>query len=413
VVHHADVVIVGGGIAGGGLAVVLARAGLEVLVLERQAQRRDRVLGEFMPPWGYRELQLTDLLDVVMQAEGTVVTRMVGYDEVVPADVAEATALDVTSVLPGVPGALHLSHPGACEALLGAAADAGARVVRAATEIAVTAGEHPSVRFRHDRDGARCEARSGLVVGADGRSSAVRRQVGIPLHGTGPNTFAAGLLVDGVDGWAEATGTQGTYGDVLFYITPRQNGRTRLYLCWRKDDPGRFAGPHGATRFLDCFGSLRCLPDPEMFRQGVPAGPCASHPFAETWTDRPYVPGVVLVGDAAGYNDPIIGQGLSIAIRDVRLVSQAILESAGWSPSMFAPYAVERAERMRRLRATAEAMTRMRATFTEEGRQRRAAAFARFGDPVARMPIEASLYGPELLPAEAFERQAADRMLAL
>jgi hypothetical protein len=55
----------------------------------------------------------------------------------------------------------------------------------------------------------------------------------------------------------------------------------------------------------------------------------------------------------------------------------------------------------------------MRATFTEEGRQRRAAAFARFGDPVARMPIEASLYGPELLPAEAFERQAADRMLAL
>jgi menaquinone-9 beta-reductase len=34
---------------------------------------------------------------------------------------------------------------------------------------------------------------------------------------------------------------------------------------------------------------------------------------------------VVLVGDAAGHNDPIIGQGLSIALRDVRLVGEAIL----------------------------------------------------------------------------------------
>jgi len=41
-------------------------------------------------------------------------------------------------------------------------------------------------------------------------------------------------------------------------------------------------------------------------------------------------------------------------------------------------------------------------------------AIGRFAvDPTARLPIAAALVGPELLPAEAFTREAADRMLAL
>jgi hypothetical protein len=74
---------------------------------------------------------------------------------------------------------------------------------------------------------------------------------------------------------------------------------------------------------------------------------------------------------------------------------------------------------MRRLRGTAEAMTRLRADFTREGHRRRDAAFARFAaDPAARMPIAAGWVGPEALPPEAlppeaFTREAADRMLAL
>jgi flavin-dependent dehydrogenase len=43
-----DVVIVGAGIAGASLATVLARSGIEVVVLERQREYRDRVRGEFM-----------------------------------------------------------------------------------------------------------------------------------------------------------------------------------------------------------------------------------------------------------------------------------------------------------------------------------------------------------------------------
>jgi hypothetical protein len=95
-------------------------------------------------------------------------------------------------------------------------------------------------------------------------------------------------------------------------------------------------------------------------------------------------------------------------------VSQALLATSDWSEGVFEDYATERTERMRRLGATAEAVTRLRCDFTPEGKQRRMAAFQRFAtDPMARLPIAAGLVGPELLPEQAFTREAADAMLAL
>jgi 2-polyprenyl-6-methoxyphenol hydroxylase-like FAD-dependent oxidoreductase len=50
--HAADVVVIGGGIAGSGLASMLARAGVSVTVLERTKTFPDRVRGEMWTPWG-------------------------------------------------------------------------------------------------------------------------------------------------------------------------------------------------------------------------------------------------------------------------------------------------------------------------------------------------------------------------
>src|SRR5947209_8568379 len=52
----ADVVVVGGGIAGSSLATVLARDRYQVVVLERQTTYRDKVRGEWMACWGVAEL---------------------------------------------------------------------------------------------------------------------------------------------------------------------------------------------------------------------------------------------------------------------------------------------------------------------------------------------------------------------
>jgi len=101
-------------------------------------------------------------------------------------------------------------------------------------------------------------------------------------------------------------------------------------------------------------------------------------------------------------------------VRDARLVAEAMLGTAHWTPAAFVDYAGERSERMRRLCATAEAVTRLRCDFTPLGKERRLAAFARFAtDPEARMPVAAGSIGPDALPPEAFIREAADRMLAL
>ena len=407
-----DVVIVGGGIAGSSLAILLARGGVDVTLLERTTVYEDVVRGETMPPWGYRELVLTDLLDVFLRAEGTVAQRYASFGDTMEADVAAAAAIDASAVVPGAAGSVNLSHPGACQALSDEAEKAGAQVVRGVRAIAVTAGEQPEISFRTPAGPQTLRPR--LIVGADGRSSTVRKQIGLELERSGVRTFACGLLLDRVEKWPRTTNATGTWDDVYYLVFPRGEDRARIYLLWDKHEPQRFAGAQASERMIEQMTSLGCFPEGDWFATARAVSPVASYPMEDTWIDRPYTPGVVLIGDAAGWNDPIIGQGLSIAVRDVRLVAAALLGTTDWSPPTFEDYARERAERMRRLRATAEAVTRLRCDFTPRGREQRRAAFGRFAaDPAARLPIAAGLVGPDALPAEAFTRQAADRMLAV
>ena len=408
----ADVVVVGGGIAGGALAVQLARAGLRTTVLEQQTRYADRVRGETLSLWGVAEAQALGVLDLLLSAEGNWIHRSVPYDELVPAEHAEQHASDLSQFLPGVPAMLDLSHPRACEALATEAADLGVAVRRGVSKTQVTAGAEPSVAFRLGHEDWRIPCR--LVVGADGRSSRVRRLVGIDWQSTPARTFGWGLLVDGLLHWPTDTLSIRTHEDVLYFVLPRADGRVRLYLFHAADQPPRFSGAGGDRAFLEAFSRIRCLPRSEMFATATPAGPCAGFPMRDTWSDQPYMQGVVLIGDAAGYNDPILGQGLSIALRDARDLAAALASTDEWSTSTLSGYGTRRAERMRRLRATAEAYTRLRADFTEQGRLRRAAALQRFAaGPQELLPIAAALVGPDALPPHAFDRAAADRMLAL
>ena len=57
----------------------------------------------------------------------------------------------------------------------------------------------------------------------------------------------------------------------------------------------------------------------------------------DSWCDKICLEceGVILIGDAAGWNDPIIGQGLAISMRDARLVSQILENRSDSSPLTF------------------------------------------------------------------------------
>jgi 2-polyprenyl-6-methoxyphenol hydroxylase-like FAD-dependent oxidoreductase len=125
------------------------------------------------------------------------------------------------------------------------------------------------------------------------------------------------------------------------------------------------------------------------------------------------VDGVVLVGDAAGYNDPMQGQGLSITLRDVRIVRDLLLAERP-SARALASYPAERRERMRRLRFAAALVSRLFAEFRAAERAVRAVRAEIFArqekDPTLGMSAMSAFTGPEALPAEAFSQAAAVAM---
>jgi 2-polyprenyl-6-methoxyphenol hydroxylase-like FAD-dependent oxidoreductase len=106
-----DVVIAGAGIAGGALGTVLARAGFEVVLLERESDYPDRVRGEFMAPWGVTELAKLELLQPLREAGALFTRRNIPYDEIFTAAEAEARALDLTKMHAEGLGGLCLGHP--------------------------------------------------------------------------------------------------------------------------------------------------------------------------------------------------------------------------------------------------------------------------------------------------------------
>jgi 2-polyprenyl-6-methoxyphenol hydroxylase-like FAD-dependent oxidoreductase len=101
-----EIVVVGGGIGGATIALVLARAGLTVTVLEQQPSYRDRVRGEYMQPWGVAEAQHLGIGEILGQAGGFFARRIIPYDEINAPHAAEAAARELGELVPGVAGAL-------------------------------------------------------------------------------------------------------------------------------------------------------------------------------------------------------------------------------------------------------------------------------------------------------------------
>jgi 2-polyprenyl-6-methoxyphenol hydroxylase-like FAD-dependent oxidoreductase len=405
-----DVVVVGGGIAGCALARTVAGSGSRVLVLERQTAYRDKVRGEFLHPWGVAEAIQLGLDEILLAGGGSWITEAMGYDELIAP--SEVVPFPLAMFRPDVPGAMDLGHPQTCAALAAAAEAAGAEMARGVGDVLVSPGPSPCVRF--ELDDVLHEVSCRIVVAADGRASGVRRQLGLELHGTEAKTWGAGMLIAGLEGVPLHQAALGTEDDLHYLIFPREGGFARLYQWYSLEQSDRFSGPDRQREFLDSF-RMDCLPFGEIVAAAEPAGPCARYPMNNTWIDTVAVPGVVLVGDAAGYTDAIIGEGLSIALRDARMVAEVLCGGDDWSVSAFGPYADERAERMRRLTICALLFSDLRCTFTPAGRARRGAFFGSLEqDPMVALPtFVAAIGGPEQAPPEAFAPENIERILAL
>ena len=399
--EECDVIVVGGGIAGSSAAYALARNGLSVRVLERTEVHEDRVRGEGMPPWGVLEAERLGIDEVMLSAGGSFATEVATYDEAW--DASEVVPTDLTMF--GLRGFLHVGHPDASDALIAAAAKAGAVVDRGVDITAVQAGPLPEVAYR-DRQGDDREIRGRMLIGADGRSSLVRRELGFDLQESTPLTFGGGLLVRN-HSWPEHRLALGTEGSLHFIITPRPDA-VRLYL-FAEPDVGRqlFRGTDKSAGFLAAY-RFGCLPDADALSSADPAGPCAGFEMNDTWVDDPTAPGVVLIGDAAGWNNPIIGQGLAIALRDARQVVDLVTNG----DDDFAPYVEERRERMRRLRATAFVDTCVLSRFDDVGRATRVEWRDRINtDGDAAAYVFGKAVGVDDFPAETYDPATIERLV--
>jgi len=404
-----DVVIAGTGIAGGALGTVLARAGFEVVLLERETIYPDRVRGEYLTPWGVTELTKLELLQPLREAGALFSRRNIPYDELYGPAEAEARVFDLTKMHAEKLGALCLGHPATCEIFAQLAVTSGACLLRGISEIAVTPGERPAVSCMHE--GARLEFAPALVIGADGRNSSVRKDLGFTVRANAPHNLVGGMLVKGVPSWPRDMQVIGVEDRFHFLIFPQGDDLVRLYGCYQFADKPRFDGPDRRSKLIDAFRALKCLPYAEAIAASTPVGPFNSYSNEDHWIDDPTCPGVVLIGDAAGHNDPVLGQGLAIALRDVRLVSEILCEAgtATQAPD-FRPYVEERAERLRRLRITAQVATTLRVEFGAEARERRRRAGRRMAAGQLT-PLPASLIGPERLPPEAFLPETIEKLL--
>jgi len=400
-----DAIVVGGGIAGASAAYALARRAMSVLVLERTEAHEDRVRGEGMSPWGVTEAQRLGVDAVMLSAGGSFATHVGSYDETWDAATVDPTDL----TLFGVRGFLDVGHPEACDALCSAAEGAGAVVARGVDVTAIRPGPRPEVAYT-DHNGVERPASCRLVIGADGRSSFVRRQLGLELCESEPLTFGGGMLVTD-HRWPENELALGTEGNFHYIITPRP-GAVRLYL-FSRPEPGRelFRGGDKSEAFLAAY-RLNSLPDPSGFSDATPAGPCAGFAMNDSWVDDPTAPGVVLVGDAAGWSNPIIGQGLAVAMRDVRHVVDVVTAEPRIGQSDLGGYVSERRERMRRLRATAYVDTCVLSRFDEIGRATRLEwreRIASDGDAAAH--VFGKAVGVDDFPASAYDIATVQRLV--
>jgi flavin-dependent dehydrogenase len=307
-----DVIVVGGRVAGASTALLLARRGLRVLVVDRARFPSDTLSTHQVQLPGVARLARWGVLDAVIAA-GTPATRRVRFD--IGCVVLEGS----WPVCDGV-DALYSPRRRVLDTLLVEAARAAGAEVREGFPVDGLVFDGDRVTGIRGRAGTES---APLVIGADGRHSLVARAVGARAYDERPATsiayyaYWAGVPMDGGEMYARERRMIGAW--------PTNDGLTMTYVAAPRDEFAAFrADPEGELlRSLDGAGDLG-----ERIRTGSRAERVFGTADVSGRFHVPHGPGWALVGDAGLRMDPVTGQGIADALRDAELLADAIVAGA-------------------------------------------------------------------------------------
>ncbi len=311
-----DVVIAGARPAGAATAMLLARAGARVLVVERDAPGTDTLSTHALMRGGVMQLRKWGLADGLLAAGTPPVrrTRFVYGDEAILLDIKDQHGVDALMAPRRTVLDPHLAVAAAAagaEIRYGAALDG---VERDAT------GRVTGALIR--REGETRLIRAGLVVGADGRRSKVAREVAAPVTHAGRH--AAASIYVYVDGLADL-GYRWHYGHgTAAGAIPTNGGQHCVFAGMPAARFRDFARTDKTAAFHAVLAEVH-----RGLAAEVAAARLATRPVAFAgepgYLRRPWGPGWALVGDAGYFKDPITAHGITDALRDADLLAGAVL----------------------------------------------------------------------------------------
>ena len=336
-----DAIVVGARCAGAATALLLARRGYRVLLLDRSTFPSDAISGHFILHGGVRKLAewglLADLLATGCPPVSNVVSDW--------GDFMLAGDMPAPDQLPGCVGPRRT----VLDALLvKAAIAAGAELHEGAVvDGLLSDGELVTgVRGRTARGGVIAE-RARIVIGADGKRSTIARLVGAPSYMEQPSltcwymTYWADFPCVGLEmHWRPRR---------LIFALPTHDRLTLIAVAWPHQEFARFRGDI-AGNYRATVAQMPALA--ERLPEARQAGRFVGMADLPNFFRRPYGPGWALVGDASHHKDPTLARGISDAFCDADLLAEAV--DAGLSSRRAMGEALARYEQQRNARAIPE-----------------------------------------------------------
>jgi geranylgeranyl reductase family protein len=337
-----QVIVVGGGPAGSATATHLARAGLDVLLLDRARFPRDKACAEYLSP---ATADALSRLGVLAAVEAQAPQRPLGMHLI-----GRGGSRALVRYPDGASSrrALCLSRRVLDATLLQHAREAGVRVLEGQQVHGVSAGEGGAVVEVRPVDGPLGRHRrltASLLVGADGTRSVVSRCLGLDRRVLWPRRV--GLIahvrgVDGLESYGEMYAGRGAYCG----LAPLPDGLTNVGLVM----DAKIAAAAGGLEGAYAAGLARLPGAAGRLAGAVRAAPVRGLAPLARRVSRPYGAGVLLVGDAAGFLDPFTGEGVFRALRGAELAAAAAaaaLARGDVSAPALAPYAAARRDEFR------------------------------------------------------------------